>query len=161
MRRSRSGVQVRCQVHINAGQFFKSIGLWFVGILINLIPVLFRCLDAYFDNTKDFELIKFFWTDQDFLFISFSTGFLLFIEVMFVGLKYRVVTKVIGGILLLYTFSLIIIYTISFFSEEWNEHISPNIVMDINMLTFFSILVLGFLVFLFSATDFNRRVVHN
>lgn len=137
MRRNQSRVQIRFQMHVNVGKFLKSIGLWGVGILINIIPICFRCLDTYLDNTEKFDLVKIFWTDQDFLFICFSTGFLLFIEVMFVGLKYDVVTKVIGGVLLLYTFSLIIIYTISFFSEKWNERINPNVIMDINMWTFF------------------------
>lgn len=159
--RSYRGVQIRPRIHVNVGQFFKLVGLWIVGILINLIPIFFRCLDAYLDGMKNFDFFKFFWTDQDFLFISFSTGFLLFIELMFVGHRYKLVTKVIGGLLLLLTFSLIVLYTISFFSEKWNEHININIVMNIHMWTFFGILMLGILVFLFSATDFNRRVVHN
>ena len=86
MRRNQSRVQIRFQMHVNVGKFLKSIGLWGVGILINIIPICFRCLDTYLDNTEKFDLVKIFWTDQDFLFICFSTGFLLFIEVMFVGL---------------------------------------------------------------------------
>ena len=151
MRKSHGKIQVKNRIHLNIAQFLKSTGLWCVGILINLLPILFRCLNAYLDDMNNFSFFNLFWTDQDFLFISFTTGFLLFIEVMFVGNRYKWITNVIGGILLLYTF----------FSEQWNEHINSNIVIKINICTFACIMILGVLVFLFSAIDFDRRVVKN
>ncbi|MGN8921851.1 hypothetical protein ACTNB0_12310 [Lachnospiraceae bacterium HCP28S3_F9] len=69
---------VKNRIKINWKQFLSTTGLWFVGIMINALPVVYNCLRTFLTVKQHIDIVQLFWTDQSILFINFSTGFLLF-----------------------------------------------------------------------------------
>ena len=146
------------RVKINWKQFLSTTGLWFVGIMINALPVVYNCLRTFLTVNEHIDIIQLFWADQSILFINFSTGFLLFLELYFMEQRYEAFSKGMGAILIAYTFILIIVYTISFFSPNWYERVSDSVNMRINIATLLMLIVLGLIVFIISSIEIKREV---
>ena len=149
---------VKNRIKINWKQFLSTTGLWFVGIMINALPVVYNCLRTFLTVKQHMDIVQLFWTDQSILFINFSTGFLLFLEIYFMEQRYETFSKGMGAILIAYTFVLIIVYTVSFFSPNWNERVGVAVNMRINIATLLVLIVLGLIVFVISSIEIKREV---
>lgn len=153
-------IRVRNHFGFNLKQFAGVFILWLVGICFNTVPILCNCIYEYLNNPDFFNLHDFFWSDQDLLFISFSTGFLLLFEWFFIRHQSHIVSRIIGGMLGGYSIALIITYVISIFSDEWNTELDTNIIIAINKWTLVGAVVFGFLFLLSSSVTCTRRVVN-
>ena len=72
--------------------------------------------------------------------------------------RYETFSKGMGAILIAYTFVLIIVYTVSFFSPNWNERVGVAVNMRINIATLRVLIVLGLIVFVISSIEIKREV---
>ena len=112
------------------------------------------------EKDQPINFINNFLMDQDFLFIGFSSGFLLFLELFFLEPYFnKTLQKVMGGFLVAYTLILIIFYTISYFSVNWVSRVGESRIILINGGVMLFLLAAGFLVSLGSSIEFSKRVV--
>lgn len=149
------------KVKFNGKRFISSLGLWIVGVLLSTIPIVYKNLSIFFnadESGEPFDYVKNFWIDQDFLFIGFSSGFLLFLELFFLESHYnRPIQKIIEGFLIFYTLILIIIYTISYFNSNWVSKWGEDNVLILNKMVLALLIVFGVMAFVVKAFESERK----
>lgn len=98
---------VKLKVKFDFRRFISTFLLWLVGVLLSLLPILYKNLYIFLNAEEKDQPINFinnFLMDQDFLFIGFSSGFLLFLELFFLEPYFnKTLQKVMGGFLVAYT----------------------------------------------------------
>lgn len=154
---------VKLKVKFDFRRFISTFLLWLVGVLLSLLPILYKNLYIFLNAEEKDQPINFinnFLMDQDFVFIGFSSGFLLFLELFFLEPYFnKTLQKVMGGFLIAYTLILIIFYTISYFSVNWVSRVGESRIILINGGVMLFLLAAGFLVSLGSSIEFSKRVV--
>lgn len=147
---------VKNKLSFNFIEFFIAYFLWVFGILINAIPIIYNCIKMLVANSE-LTFFQLFWTNQDFLFISFSTVFLLLLELILLRTNTNP-KKLLEIVLACYGFMLIMIYSISFFEDNITNYFSYDFIMDFNKTTLIFTFLLGTIGFIYSFISKEREV---
>lgn len=130
--------------------FEKNISIWFIGILVSSIPILFKTMNLVLHGyAEEISFVSIF-SDKDIFFSIFSIATLLLVEILLVdGAK--------GGkglrIYLLGMMTILLaLYTMAVFSDGWYRYFNQNIAMWINIISLASVIVVGVLQFCSLAT---------
>lgn len=151
--------KIKKELRINFKHFFSSAGLWMLGILLNMLPLVYKVWNEWLSTSEEIDCLLLFWSDTDFLCINFSVAFLLFLELFFLKSDKKKTMHILGGILIFVTFLLIIAYTVACFSPGWSARMSAEFMKTVNFYTLLLIVGLGIIYFMISATEIRRKVV--
>lgn len=151
--------KVKIQFQVDFKKILSSFFIWMCGILINILPLFYKMLKAWFSSENNPDYFLLFWSDIDFLCINFSVAFLLLIEIYFLHLNNKKILKGLGGLLLFVTIVLIAAYTIATFAPEWTSRVSAQTMKTINIITLIFIIVMGIVYFVTVFSKVQRRVV--
>lgn len=117
--------------------FIKNLFIWIVGIIISFLPIIYNEINLYLHEKP----ITNFLTEKDLTFTIFNTALLLLIEAILINkIKFK---KFLCLILIAFMLVLIIIYTISIFSDNWDSVVNDNIKIIINTTSFILLLLIG------------------
>ncbi len=152
--------KIKKKLRIDFKQFFSSAGLWMFGILLNLLPLVYKVWNVWLSTNDEIDWLLLFWSDIDFLCINFSVAFLLFLELFFIKSDKKTTMHILGGILIFVTLLLIIAYTVASFSPGWSTHVSAEFMKSVNFYTLLLIVVLGIIYFVISAAQIRKEVVN-
>lgn len=152
--------KVKKKLRIDFKQFFSSAGLWMFGILLNMLPLIYKVWNAWLSTSEEIDCLLLFWSDTDFLCINFSVAFLLFLELFFLKSDKKSTMHILGGILIFVTLLLIIAYTVASFSPGWIARVSAEFMQSVNFYTLLLIVGLGIIYFVISAAEIRREVVN-
>lgn len=151
------------KIHWDHKSFFKIYSLWLIGIILNILPIILNVFKTFLtDDSNNFCFRVAFWGRLDFVSINFILAFLIFIELVFFkgtmvkendphwNEVYNKMTTAIKAILLVMTGLLVFIYIVATFSSEWEEKISVNFLIYVNIITLILVFFLGTVHFLLS-----------
>ena len=152
--------KIKKKLCVDHRQFWSSAGLWFCGILLNMLPIAYKVLNVWLSSSEEIDWLLLFWGDVDFLCVNFSVAFLLFLELFFLKNDKKIINRVLGGILISVTLVLIIAYTVACFSSGWNSRVPAGFMRSANFYMLLFIVGLGIVYFFISATHFRKEVVN-
>lgn len=130
-------------------RFFQKLFLWIIGLILSFIPVLYKQINLYFHNISNFSF-KGIMTDKDLMFTFFSTTFLLLLESILSDNKKNNVNGVFRIVSLFLTVFFVVWYTISIFSDNWDEYVENDYIYCFHVCIFISIIILGIVYFVIS-----------
>ncbi len=154
-----SAAKIKKKLCFNWGQFFSALILWCCGIVLDMLPILYKVINMWLSSTQKNHWGTLFWSDIEFIYINFNVAFLLFLELFFLRKNNRKVSKVLGGILIAVTLVLIITYTIACFSIGWETHVTTEFMKTMNVFTLSFIIILGIIYFMISSSEITREVI--
>lgn len=145
----------------NVGKFFPAYLLWIVGIIINVIPMVFVTLNEWLKTEPgaSFDFFHILISDIEFMYVFCSTAFIFLLELYFVRKTNSLLSKILTGITLLYVTPQFIMYTISHFNENWFTHVSAEFVSSFNTVSFIMLFLIGTLYFIYISTDKKQIIV--
>lgn len=129
------------------GSFIKRFLLWFLGILINVVPVFFKQLGKI--SIENFPglavLASMTVADFDFSFISVSTVFVLCLEGFFADDALSLMYRPCQAICVIYSMVLVILYCVFFFNPDLYSIMNDRTALIYNSVLIGLTIILGFL----------------
>lgn len=147
---------VKNKLNFNFSEFLIAYFLWMIGILINAIPIIYNCIKIVVANSE-LTFFQLFWSNQDFLFVGFSTVFLLLLELILLRNNANS-KKFLEIVLFFYGVILIMLYSISFFEDNITNYFSYDFIINFNKCTLILTLILGTICFIYSFISKEREV---
>ena len=160
-----SGTKVKNKYEFIADSFWLSYSLWIIGIFLNAIPIVFNVVNEWFlleeSKMKQFDFFRSIISSCDFMYVFCSVGFILIIEIFLIKNKteWNKLHNLIFGITLIYSITLLVLFTISSFSPNWSSHISEGQIANINFISFIIMFISSTLYFVFAHIKVSRCLV--
>ncbi len=137
----------------------KDFSLWLAGIILAVIPTVLKHFNLYLNAKEPYDFYHEFISDNDLLFVAFSTGALLLLEMMLREQFDNV--RFFKTIITISNFFILVFYVISLFSNGWKTHISYNTMKIFNIALIAVTILFGIIYFFISYKKTKKTNINN
>lgn len=137
----------------------KDFMLWIFGIFLAMVPTVLKHFNILLNTNEDYDFINKSICDSDVLFVVFSTGALLLLEMIireqFDNIRWMKIIVMVASV------SAFVLYIISVFSPGWETHFPDSNMKRINCMSLLLVIIFGIIYFVISYNEIKKEKPNN